>query len=149
MFSKEKNTIFAKIKTVLLKITQKPNQNAKTEFITDFVQFHANATDRTGSICAFKRHQNYEKTAQFFIEIRPLSNDTQIMKKRCRLLMRSACRRISSIIAPFFMILVSFESGRIPIKRHTFFNLFHDFRTFVLNFFAHFFVPSHLPRGDN
>ena len=44
-----------------------------------FAEFHANAADQTGSICAFKRHQN-EKIGAILIRIQPLSNDTKIMK---------------------------------------------------------------------
>ena len=48
--------------------------------MTDFAEFHADGADRTGSICAFERHQNHEKRRDFLIVGRPLLNDTKIMK---------------------------------------------------------------------
>ena len=40
------------------------NGHAANKYVyrmTDSAEFHANAADRTGSICVFKRHQNHEK----------------------------------------------------------------------------------------
>ena len=35
--------------------------------MTDFAEFHTDATDRTGSVCSFKLHQNHENRRDFWL----------------------------------------------------------------------------------